>query len=1839
MNTKKLQHISLALTLSLLALIGVLALLGAGNSEPAPVYAQGPDSYETYYVAPDCGGLSVTPCYTTVQAAVDAVDDPADEIWVATGIYTGVNAYGGLVQVVYISKTLTLRGGYNADFSIQDPGVYTTTLDAQDNGRVIYITGSGITVTVEGLDITQGYIDGNGAGVYIAQASATISDCLIRENGYDAWEVYSSEGGGVYIYAGATVRLENNTFFQNWAIYGGAVYIGSTSGVVLIGNDIDDNRARASYGGQGGGIYALDSPGLMLDNNDIHNNKAYPSQISQGGGAYIRDNDYAVLQNNRFYDNYVEIAQPSNVTSLGGGGFYLKGSDYVLVTGNEIYSNTVHGESSRGWPYGGGALIEYSNYLTFTYNVVHHNLAEGTINSHGDCGGLALEDVSNSFMAHNQIYANTATDRWGGVVLYGERYVSNHIIFENNQVYDNVAQDGPAGGVYMDAIDSTFRNNQIYHNTATDSGGGLVVGGTRYRLENNEIYANHSNAHGGGISLGGENQTLTGNHIYSNTADTSAGGIVATDKGHTFTNNRIYSNSGGYAGGVRVYHTSSATNPQVTFINNVIADNIATTGQGGGLSVSGYNVNLWHTTLARNSGPNAIYAYSGGTATFTHTLVYSHSIGAETEDSDPAAITMTLTLWDAVPVQTVGAVNALGNITGTSAFAADGYHLTVASDAIDQGVDAGITDDVDGQPRPMGDAPDLGADEFPVSADLALLKTGPSNGTAGQMLTYTLTITNAATSEIMADARVVDTVEPASAVASLSGSTPGGDCTTAGAVITCTLHNVTTDTVQLMTVWVTPTATYDGILTNTATVTPTNALDPDGADNAAGPVTTTVVYVPPVPDLWVQKDAPTFVEPGAPLIYDLSWGNSGAATAFSVTLTDTLPGGVNFVTASLTPDSTDPLVWNLGDLTPGAIATATVRVVVGDVLVDGTVLINTVEISSTTAEAITINNTGTATTTVYELGGYDLALQKAADSAEVEVGDTIGYGIWITNTGELPADVTLNDAIPAGTEYVPNSALAGSGTLDDSNGIEWQGTLDVDENVLITFDVTVVACNGVECGTIRNVATAEIGGVAYVWQEQVDTIVRCPDLSISGQGPERSPQFSDDTFKRYDVTFTYENKNDHNNPGVAHNTTVTITLPEGAQFSASNPIADHTSPDKRTKVWNLGNLAAGAEGAIQVQVEPYTWLDTGWTAHAEIYANPSEECQPDQHPNQDDVTTFPTKMELEKRASNSRWTVTRDPETGDVTQKVLVEYYLRYHYQTSDPNRPPVSAYHIEDQWPGELTFERHTSAPSLAMMIGPSMTLNSEQTVTPLHFESTEYLHEGDPGWLRLQGSTVTTVVTPGQVIVNEAEQTYETQKTQGTGTEVYTDSAHVESQFVLVPPYITFPEEGETCSGGSLEVRGISQQGVTINIYLDSNLEPTTLVATTTPDAGGRFTTTVTIPTVSEFTAHYLIARSEHNGEISEASNRIALGKPSHGGWCPQRSYWEGTLKAGPNQGQDRTYYFRGQSGMRSTRNWQISGEYGFRNTQLHLYSCCTEATQAMTVTADGAVYTLSSRDGHWYHFNITGGAHNVKIESQCGDETSSSEGDILIDPDGYVFNVDKGGDYSGEGGMFNPVEAVSGVTVTCMVSMPQWGGWVPWPAHLYEDQVNPQVTDDVYPDGITTTGYYAFFTPPGHYYIDVQGGATTEGSPYQHWRSPVVQVITEIVHVNVPYTPWPDQAAVTVTLTDEGLEPAVITIPVGSAVEWVSKLAATNTITDLIQWSENPILRPLSALDPLENTRGFDAGFLEPGRVYRREFDWPGTYEYTDAHGNTGTVIVTGEPPYKYIYLPLVLRNYTP
>jgi hypothetical protein len=49
---------------------------------------------------------------------------------------------------------------------------------------------------------------------------------------------------------------------------------------------------------------------------------------------------------------------------------------------------------------------------------------------------------------------------------------------------------------------------------------------------------------------------------------------------------------------------------------------------------------------------------------------------------------------------------------GDPGFDLDGYHLLSGSAAIDRGVNANVTIDIDGQLRPNGSMPDLGADEW-----------------------------------------------------------------------------------------------------------------------------------------------------------------------------------------------------------------------------------------------------------------------------------------------------------------------------------------------------------------------------------------------------------------------------------------------------------------------------------------------------------------------------------------------------------------------------------------------------------------------------------------------------------------------------------------------------------------------------------------------------------------------------------------------------------------------------------------------------------------------------------------------------------------------------------------------------------------------------------------------------------------------------------------------------------------------------------------------------------------------------------------------------------------------
>jgi hypothetical protein len=261
------------------------ALLGLLSWHPDQVLALADgDGLTIYYVAPggDCGGYS--PCYASIQAAVDAVDDPNDEVEVAAGIYSGVSTRAGNIQVLYINKMLTLSGGYTpTDWNASNPNTNPTILDAQQKGRVLYIAGDAAPV-VSGLHLTGGQIDTRGGGVYIETSPATLRDSRIFSN-------TAGSGGGLHL-SDSSATLESNFIYSNTAQSGAGLHLISSPATIRK-NRIVSNIAE-SYGG---GLV------LVFSEAKIEGNVVSDNSATNGSGLDLMYGSDALLINNVIADN------------------------------------------------------------------------------------------------------------------------------------------------------------------------------------------------------------------------------------------------------------------------------------------------------------------------------------------------------------------------------------------------------------------------------------------------------------------------------------------------------------------------------------------------------------------------------------------------------------------------------------------------------------------------------------------------------------------------------------------------------------------------------------------------------------------------------------------------------------------------------------------------------------------------------------------------------------------------------------------------------------------------------------------------------------------------------------------------------------------------------------------------------------------------------------------------------------------------------------------------------------------------------------------------------------------------------------------------------------------------------------------------------------------------------------------------------------------------------------------------------------------------------------------------------------------------------------------------
>jgi len=487
-------HLLITLALALGLIVALVWLVGGPVSREAQAMPGDPSHIEQDEIdegfirvaisgedTPGCGAEG-NPCRTVQHAADEAL--PGDEIRVAAGTYTDTNSCGGLSQLVYLTRTITIRGGYTTtSWTTPDPDANPTTLDAEGKGRVLVISGT-ITAHVEGLGFEGGDATGlgggpdardAGGGLYMLTATVTISYCRIFSNtGSTTGPGY---GGGLYVRGGSIELVHNeivsNTAGTNVYGYGGGVYLDRGS-AVLLHNTVMSNTASYWDDGYGGGLYLdggsnQDFPNASLLENRLQGNSASRRADGQGGGMYA--NHYHV----ELRDNLIQYNTGGAGQEGKGGGLYIFFSD-ALLERNLVRYNVANRGLEEG--ISGGVHFCTCGDVTLENNTIFSNTA--CIGGNGYGGGLSFCKTE-ATLDSNRIISNTATlstsltvKGWGGGVWTGDRA---SLTLSNDLIAGNHAKTQGSGlwlGVENEGYNSL--GSRLQHVTIADNSGGIGQG-------------------------------------------------------------------------------------------------------------------------------------------------------------------------------------------------------------------------------------------------------------------------------------------------------------------------------------------------------------------------------------------------------------------------------------------------------------------------------------------------------------------------------------------------------------------------------------------------------------------------------------------------------------------------------------------------------------------------------------------------------------------------------------------------------------------------------------------------------------------------------------------------------------------------------------------------------------------------------------------------------------------------------------------------------------------------------------------------------------------------------------------------------------------------------------------------------------------------------------------------------------------------------------------------------------------------------------------------------------------------------------------------------------------
>ncbi|HMD44717.1 MAG TPA: isopeptide-forming domain-containing fimbrial protein, partial [Acidimicrobiales bacterium] len=442
-----------------------------------------------------------------------------------------------------------------------------------------------------------------------------------------------------------------------------------------------------------------------------------------------------------------------------------------------------------------------------------------------------------------------------------------------------------------------------------------------------------------------------------------------------------------------------------------------------------------------------------------------------------------------------------------------------------------------------------------TSADLSISKThNPSDTfTPGTDIHYTLAVDNAGPSDAV-NPTVSDTlpqVVPGTFLTFDSAGGGGWTCSFNAAThtVTCTSTNPlpagTAAAPILLTVTIPSSVPTGTTVSNTATVTSSTA-DPNlnnnsSNDNSSAGSTSADVSI-------VKTHVGFGFTAGTNGVYNLVVANAGPSDAQNVSVTDTLPAGMAFVSGTGTSWTCTHVGQVVTCTLSGALAattstTITLTVAVATSTPPG-VLTNTATVSSTTPDPDLLNNSSSDQVTV--VTSADLQIQKSHTGLFTPGTNTSTYTLAVTNNGPSDAagPVTTSDDLPGGLTFVSASgagwSCSPSGqvvTCQLASGLTAGGASSVTLTVLV--DPGYVGGPFVNTATVSS-ATSDPNPANNTSTDTTGPITPEADLSIS---KTHTGSFTAGQPASYQLVVT--NNGPSNNAG---NITVTDQLPAALTF-------------------------------------------------------------------------------------------------------------------------------------------------------------------------------------------------------------------------------------------------------------------------------------------------------------------------------------------------------------------------------------------------------------------------------------------------------------------------------------------------------------------------------------------------------------------------------------------------------------------------------------------------------------------------------------------------------------------